>query len=162
MIHIKKNILKRLLPAALTLCCATAIFIFSMQNGKQSAQVSEGLLAHILAFVKNVSVNEITYEQISRYSFLIRKAAHFTIFFTLGIFSCWSAWGFFGKRHMLISLSFCVIYACTDEVHQLFSEGRGPAVKDVLIDSAGAFAGISLAAFVIFIFGKMKKDNYVH
>ena len=162
MIHIRKLSAANFIPATLTLFCAAAIFIFSMQSGDQSAELSSGLLAHILAFAKGVPVSEITYEQLLKYSFLMRKAAHFTIFFTLGIFSCWTAWGFFRKNHMIISLIFCILYACTDEIHQFFSEGRGPAVRDVLIDSAGAFTGVCITAFVIFIFSNRKNDSSLH
>ncbi|WP_391116730.1 VanZ family protein [Psychrobacillus sp. L3] len=33
----------------------------------------------------------------------------------------------------------------SDEGHQHFVAGRGPQVKNVLIDSSGAFAGINAA-----------------
>lgn len=36
----------------------------------------------------------------------------------------------------------CILYAISDEVHQLFVPGRGGQVRDVIIDSAGAIAGI--------------------
>jgi VanZ family protein len=39
---------------------------------------------------------------------------------------------------------FCVLYAVSDEVHQLFVPGRGAQVTDVLIDNAGAFVGIGI------------------
>ena len=134
----------------LTVCCAAAIFIFSMQNGDQSSRLSKGLLSHILAFFRGVSVNEITYDDIRKYSFLIRKMAHFSIFFALGTLSCWSAYALRVKRFMITSFIFCVIYACTDEIHQFFSEGRGPAFRDVCIDSAGALLGAFFTAFIIF------------
>ena len=38
----------------------------------------------------------------------------------------------------LISVGF----ACTDEFHQSFVDGRGPSKRDVGIDSIGAFIGI--------------------
>ena len=46
----------------------------------------------------------------------------------------------------MIGLSFlvCVLYAISDEVHQLFVPGRGAQVKDVFIDSAGAIVGVGL------------------
>ena len=47
-----------------------------------------------------------------------------------------------GKRYIFWGFMICVIYAVSDEVHQAFVPGRGPALKDVLIDSAGAFTGI--------------------
>ena len=36
-----------------------------------------------------------------------------------------------------------MLYAISDEVHQLFVPGRGGQVKDIVIDSAGAIVGIS-------------------
>ena len=48
------------------------------------------------------------------------------------------------KRMIIYSLIFCFIYACSDEMHQLFINGRSGEIRDVLIDSIGAFIGISL------------------
>lgn len=50
---------------------------------------------------------------------------------------------------MLASLIFCVVYACSDEFHQLLVEGRSPRALDVMIDSAGAVTGI-IAALLFF------------
>ena len=41
-----------------------------------------------------------------------------------------------------MALLICVLYAVSDEVHQIFVPGRGAEVKDVLIDSAGASVGV--------------------
>jgi len=49
-----------------------------------------------------------------------------------------------GWKFILFSLGICVLYAVSDEVHQLFVPGRGRQVRDVLIDSAGAIVGIGL------------------
>lgn len=133
----------------LTLCCALLIFFFSMQNGNQSALLSNELLMRILSFIKRVPINKITYDDIKEYSFLIRKIAHFLIFLMLGMLSCCSAWSLIHKRYILISFIFCFIYACSDELHQFFSKGRSPAVRDVFIDSLGAFIGIFIMSFII-------------
>jgi VanZ family protein len=53
--------------------------------------------------------------------------------------------GIDGYRRILIALGVCMLYAASDEVHQIFIPGRGAQVKDVLIDSAGAFVGIGIA-----------------
>ncbi len=121
-----------------------------MQNSDQSKALSNGVLSHLLALCKGVSVDDISYEELKKYSHLIRKVAHFTVFFMLGTLSCWSAWVVFKKHYMSISFIFCVLYACLDEAHQFFSDGRTPLVKDVFIDSAGAFIGISLVSLIIF------------
>jgi len=37
---------------------------------------------------------------------------------------------------------FCVLYAISDETHQIFVPGRSAQISDVLIDSVGAIVGI--------------------
>jgi VanZ family protein len=79
---------------------------------------------------------------------LMRKSAHFFAYLILGFLvshalkneaSAASAW----KRRG-ISLASCILYAISDEFHQLFVPGRGPLVKDVFIDGSGAALGILL------------------
>ena len=41
-----------------------------------------------------------------------------------------------------------------DETHQMFVPGRGPQVKDVMIDSAGAFMGVLFVVAVVTIIKK--------
>ncbi|HJA34824.1 MAG TPA: VanZ family protein [Candidatus Mediterraneibacter merdigallinarum] len=40
------------------------------------------------------------------------------------------------------------LYAATDEVHQLFVPGRSGQISDVILDSAGALAGVLVLAAV--------------
>ncbi len=39
---------------------------------------------------------------------------------------------------------FVILYAVSDEVHQLFVPGRGGQLTDVIIDTAGAGAGLGI------------------
>ena len=48
-----------------------------------------------------------------------------------------------GKELLLLILG-VFLYACTDEFHQLFMDGRAGQFKDVLIDTAGGSTGILL------------------
>ncbi|WDC84212.1 VanZ family protein [Caloramator sp. mosi_1] len=48
------------------------------------------------------------------------------------------------NNKFLIAFLICFVYAASDEFHQYFVPGRGPRVKDVLIDSLGAIVGIGL------------------
>lgn len=43
------------------------------------------------------------------------------------------------NKAQLYSLIISIIYAMTDEFHQSFTPGRGPSIRDVLIDSIGAY-----------------------
>ncbi|MEH7223204.1 VanZ family protein [Bacillus sp. JJ1566] len=42
-----------------------------------------------------------------------------------------------------------MIYAISDEIHQIFVPGRGPQVADVVIDSARAIAGIAMYMLIV-------------
>jgi VanZ family protein len=79
---------------------------------------------------------------------LMRKSAHFIAYLILGCLvshamrheaSTASAW-----KQRGVSLLLCVAYAISDEFHQLFVPGRGPLLKDILIDGSGAVLGIML------------------
>jgi VanZ family protein len=76
----------------------------------------------------------------------VRKYAHFTEYLILDILvlNALTVSGVRGFKGFIFSLVFCILYAISDEVHQLFVPGRGAQVTDVLIDSAGAFVGIGM------------------
>ena len=40
--------------------------------------------------------------------------------------------------YCIISIVVCFVYACTDEFHQLFVDGRAGLFSDVIIDTIGA------------------------
>jgi len=75
---------------------------------------------------------------ITKLNYIVRKFAHFSIYFLLGIF----IYGIFScakiNHKLLLSMIICVIYASLDETHQLFVYGRTGQVLDVLIDSVGS------------------------
>jgi VanZ family protein len=65
---------------------------------------------------------------------LVRKAAHFTEY---GILFWLLARGPMANRPYL-ALMLCVVYALTDEGHQVFVPGRTASLYDVALDSTGA------------------------
>ena len=73
---------------------------------------------------------------------LLRKVAHFTEFAALGMLLAWLH-GMLQKGK-LRSFLWGVLAASVDETIQRFVPDRGPAVKDVCIDSAGVLTGIIL------------------
>ena len=79
---------------------------------------------------------------------LIRKSAHFIAYLILGFLVSHAmkreAYTAIAWKRGGASLLFCVVYAISDEFHQLFVPGRGPLLKDVLIDGSGAAIGIIL------------------
>jgi VanZ like family len=67
---------------------------------------------------------------------ILRKLAHLTEYAILG--------ALLGRavRRPGLALALGVLYAVSDEVHQMFVEGRHGSPLDVLIDTAGLLAGL--------------------
>ncbi len=76
--------------------------------------------------------------------FILRKCAHMFEYGVLYLFSRRA----FAKTTSLpptaAAFVFTVLYAASDEFHQSFVPTRGPSVKDVLIDSTGAYITLRL------------------
>lgn len=84
----------------------------------------------------------------------IRKLAHFLEFGTLGalVFLLLLSWRGRVWWRYAASLGFALIYAATDELHQLFRDGRGSQISDVCIDFAGAvFTCTLVLVFVVVV-----------
>ena len=94
--------------------------------------------------------------------FIIRKFAHFTTFFLLGVFS------FIGLKRLfkfdwtapLFVWFYCVFWAVFDEFHQFLTGDRTPSIHDVVLDSAGSLVAIIICAS-IFFFMKKRRENRV-
>ena len=137
--------------AVITIACMIGIFIFSMDNSTDSTNKSNTITeTAVEVFVRDyddLSPDKKT-DVFNTADFIIRKLAHFLIYTSLGFFASLTA----GKRRILSEGSFytflfCVLYACSDEIHQHFVPGRACRIMDVCIDSGGAATGI-LCSFV--------------
>ena len=118
------------------------IFYLSHQPAAISNELSSGITEMIVnTLEKLASQFQFNIENLHH---IIRKNAHFFAYLILGILvlNALRRSGAYGKKGLGIALLICILYAITDEVHQLFIHGRSGEVKDVLIDSAGASTGI--------------------
>ena len=77
---------------------------------------------------------------------LLRKIAHFTEFAALGAALCWR-FGMLEKRKIM-ALAYGIPAACVDETIQLFVPDRGPAIRDVVIDTCGVVAGMVILLLI--------------
>lgn len=140
----------------ITLALMVFIFVHSAMPGDVSGSESR-FFAEILASITGISF------QIAH--FIVRKAAHFTEFAVLG--ACLSVnFNDYKSQNALIKADKApakqvtwthpliaawitgTLYACTDEFHQLFVEGRSGEFRDICIDSAGVILGIAIAAII--------------
>jgi VanZ family protein len=134
----------RIISCVAVILWAVLIFSLSHQPAVQSSQLSAEITEIIVEKVERVSPKvEFT---IGRLHHIVRKNAHFFLYlvFIFLVMNALRRSGMHGYRMIGISLLVCVLYAISDEVHQLFVLGRGALVKDVLIDSTGAIVGVGL------------------
>ena len=138
------------------------IFCFSAEDAEKSTQTSAGVIEDVLDTV--LPDEQVTPELVSKLQFPFRKMAHFGIFMLLG-FCLSNAFERTIQKKWYISypcsLICGILYAISDEWHQNFSFGRGPTIKDVLIDSAGVLIGISVFVLFIYIFNSIKAKKSI-
>ncbi|MDR3190611.1 MAG: VanZ family protein [Lactobacillaceae bacterium] len=82
--------------------------------------------------------------------FLLRKMAHYSIYFALGM-----SWFLALKNRIkqpiltaFVAWMAATGYAGMDEFHQLLTSERTPLIQDVMLDSAGALTAVSFALLV--------------
>ena len=131
------------------------IFSFSNQKDVDSSKVSDGFIDRTVVKIYKIFNENITKEKeneiIEKYTYPIRKLAHYTLYFILGILSFLVVKDYsINKKLIIYSLLICFLYACSDEFHQLFIIGRSARVLDVMIDTFGSLCGIS----IFYIFNK--------
>ena len=123
------------------------IFFFSAQPGDTSGALSGGVTAWVFGVVDWMTPF-MTLDFESFHSF-VRKAAHFFVYAVLGLLMLRALVlsgddEVFAKRQVVWAWVLSTVYAVFDEVHQLFVPGRSGEVSDVVLDSAGAVAGIAV------------------
>lgn len=132
----------RFLPIAAALLIMAMIFSLSSQPVNQSDRLSRGIAEIIINFIKAIMpAGEV---DLNSFNHLLRKCAHFFSYFLLGALGA-NAFRKNGVKYrsgLMMSIVLCVLFAFSDEAHQLFVPGRGAQLRDVAIDSAGAVAGI--------------------
>ena len=122
----------------------TLIFIFSSQPAVESSKLSTGITNNGIKVIEQVKPN--AKFNIIGFEHIIRKNAHFFIYLGLSILimNTLIRSGIRKYRCIIGTLLICIIYAASDELHQVFVAGRGAHVSDVMIDSAGSALGILL------------------
>jgi VanZ family protein len=117
------------------------IFIFSSQPAEVSNENNKFIiyLFNLLGLDLNSMLGSLS-------DFIIRKAAHFIIYLILYVL-VYRAMNIKDNKDIkgfILPILIVFLYACSDEFHQAFVPGRGPAFRDVLVDTSGG-----LTAFLI-------------
>ena len=138
----KIKVVVRKILRVLLIAWMILVFCLSNQNGPESSNLSRKV-ANFFANGDTVRAEKIEP--------VVRKAAHMSeygvgamIFY--GITMTYT--GMSRKKKIIISFVFVILYASSDELHQLFINERNGSVKDVIIDTCGSALGI-LAMFIV-------------
>lgn len=134
--------MKKFILISMVLLCLILIFYFSSENNYESMDTTIKVSRVINVEEGNLSI--------------LRKYGHFIEFFVLEIlllsmFSCFIKVDF---KIYIISLIFCLLYAFSDEIHQLYVIGRSAQVMDVCIDFCGSIIGSILFIMVYYIYNE--------
>ncbi|WP_039764054.1 VanZ family protein [Caldicellulosiruptor sp. F32] len=123
------------------------IFYFSSQEGAISHQKSFSIALFIERIIEALAEKDIiTAVNRKGFEFLIRKIAHVTEYFILCMlfYRAFFETNKSSKKSAILSGIFSVLYAVSDEFHQVFVFGRGPSPVDVIIDSIGIFGYLGI------------------
>ena len=137
----------------LTVLITGFIFSNSLKNSEESNRES----SVIVNFIKPI-IDDIFGEDVINVNYVVRKGAHLTEFFALGlcvfnlIIACKK------KSCMGYGLFYVLMVAVSDEYIQSFSD-RTSSVKDVLIDFTGAIIGFLVCIFALWLYYKAKKSS---
>ena len=146
---------------AVIVCLLWMAFIFyqSSQTSQQSNELSHEIVNYIGSQQKEetkVETPESMVIQESKWSFeqvnvFIRKSAHAFEFFILAILLAWVLieYHISGWKVTVMTLLAVLLYAISDEFHQLFVEGRSARIFDVTVDFVGGVIGISFVQLIL-------------
>ncbi len=144
--------MKKLKPLIVTFAILSLLFIWTnsfLSSGASSR--ASGYFTRILT-----PFLELIFGRGNVTEHLVRKLAHFSEYAFYGI---WLAlWMKADERNALYALFAGFVTAFLDETIQMFT-GRGPAIKDVWIDSFGIIAGIGIIHIMLAFYGYGKKEK---
>lgn len=128
----------------------------SMRTATQSDQQSTSLLSWLTPWLSAVGI------QPEGFHAILRKLAHLSEYGLLGVLWTIELWlGPHGekRRGTMERLSICMLTALLDETIQLFVPGRSGEIRDVWIDTAGAWTGIVITTCLACIAMKFRNRN---
>ena len=155
----------------LTIIVMLVIFFMSSKPSTESREDSNFFSLRLVdKFIKDYDELEPWQQFRAEENFdeLIRKLAHITEFASLAFFIRLTLESWFGPSHKtpkskkltLQSLLGGFLYACSDEIHQIFVPGRSAGLRDILIDSVGIIIGILISLLALrIIYNQLNKQR---
>ncbi len=150
----------RILLLALSVLAVAFIFSNSLKRASVSSEESSQVVKIIQEVVGAIHpespIATATGDDYVKLHQFVRKLAHFTEFALVGTLFCWTYFSYFKeKKGTFIPALGVFAVACTDELLQFLSPGRGPSVVDVCIDCFGGAFGVAFGFLLIWLLERM-------
>ncbi len=160
----KRTAVLRAVLLVLIFVWCTLIFCMSAEtadiSGDRSGRISEAIVNFVLDIF---SIDKASNASIAEaFEVILRKGAHMFSYFVLALLSLcfFSTYGKMKKYcRVLSTVAFTLVYALSDEIHQLYVEGRSGSLFDVMIDMIGAVLGIILLLCIQYFIQKRHKQS---
>lgn len=147
--------MKKKIAGIMVIIWMAVIFFFSSQPGAESTKTSDTASYQIIEwqnylFHQKKSEAELR-AQIETMGLVVRKIAHMSEYALLTLLLAFylSCYSFSRRDWLLLAWGITVLYAVSDEIHQLFVPGRAGKITDVCIDSVGAGIGVLLICLLL-------------
>lgn len=162
--------MKKFLCLVLVVFSMGAMYYFSGQEGEKSKIQSDTAVKVIdeireevtLKDERLITIKDKVFNKLKQYGskgYVVRKIAHFSIYAAIGTSICLLLYVITKKIFISSILAFMVsgMYAYYDELtRQVTVSGRVGTIKDVFIDSAGAFTGIAIFFAIVVTFNGIR------
>lgn len=157
--HIKP-FMKQALLWLLVCALICAIYILSGQNGAVSHRLSRGMVKKTGIFMElpDIVKHYIMKLDLS-YDIVLRKTAHFSLFFSLSVLLYFTIKQYIRKHAKALTIICCMALAGMDEYHQTFIRGRTACITDIIIDTVGSICGLLLVMIFAGIWGASRKTG---
>jgi VanZ family protein len=122
-----------------------SIVIYNLYDKMESSALQGPEKLDLLAFIDHI----------------VRKSAHFTEYALLSasIAFHYTVWKKSIRYRTWLPVLIAGLYAASDEFHQTFVAGRSGQVSDVLLDTAGATAGVLVFSLLYLLILRHKKNR---
>ena len=154
--------IKNILNIILIIIWLFIIFSFSAEDATKSEHRSDEVIINAVETITREEIPENQRQKIiDEYIVIVRKSAHFFLYFILAIivFTLYKRIFGLNSKTFIYTIIFCFIYACSDEIHQLFINGRTARIFDVFVDTTGAILSTTLLTIFSLLLKKLKKNN---
>lgn len=152
---------KQILSIILVLLWMICVFTFSNQQGNGSSSTSKSvsqIIVNIIDIQKQYTKKQ-KEELVEFMNPILRKIAHYTIYLIGGflLVNCTTQYKILENKAYFTSALIGILYAASDEFHQLLIAGRSGNINDVIIDSLGVLTGITIFLLIRKTIGRSKK-----